>query len=276
MKRAFAALSFIMIVGSASAWAQDATTTPAQTQATSPTPPSDTSSPLTPTNPSTSSPLTPNPINPVTGQTQQPTAASVQSSSEVPSSFVQAPVETIRLDASAPSNLSLEIDPSSSQATLLNPDVTQLTPIALGVSLNTVQQTTGPVFSTPVPLSTSRNGSSSFYPARLSALGSTQSFSTGTVGSRQIPTSTLGSSASNLGPPIGSAAVMSSSAVESMTTSPTSSRSSTFMRAPASSSMIMSPVASTSAGTSSIGPRGLRTSFRGSSTSHRLMSSSHH
>ena len=79
MKRAFAALSFTLILGSASALAQDATTTPAQTQATSPTPPSDTSSPLTPTNPSTTSPLTPNPINPVTGQTQQPTAASVQS-----------------------------------------------------------------------------------------------------------------------------------------------------------------------------------------------------
>lgn len=284
MQKSFATyvsvLAFTLVPAAAAA--QDATQQ-TQTQTTTPSPSqTDTSSPLTPTNPDGSSPLTPTPTNPITGQNQQPSsAAAVQSSSEVPSTFVQTPIEENRIDASAPSPLQLEIDPSSSQAALLSPDVTQLTPTAAGVSLNTVQGTTSTTLqslgsSMPSPTQTS------VYPAAITEPTATQNFLSqlsqfSLARAAPRPAATRVGSAS-MGPLIGTAAVMNSSPVESMTSAPLTPGSSTFMRSMRSSSLVSPTLNSTSADASSIGPTALRPAFLGSSSMsvHRLMSHSRH
>lgn len=287
MQKSFATYVSVLAISlvPVAASAQDATQqtqTQTQTQTTTTPSPSqtDTSSPLTPTNPDGSSPLTPTPTNPITGQNQQPSsAAAVQSSSEVPSTFVQTPVEENRIDASAPSPLQLEIDPSSSQAALLSPDVTQLTPTAAGVSLNTVQGTTSMTLqslgsSIPSPTQTS------VYPAAITEPAATQNFlsqlsqfSLARAAAR--PAATKVGSAS-MGPLIGTAAVMNSSPVESMTSAPPTPGSSTFMRSMRSSWRISPAIASTSGDASPIGPTALRPAFLGSSSMsvHRGMSHS--
>ncbi len=283
MQKSLATIVSAILVGvaPATAWAQDASTQ-TQTQTPSPPPPSetDTSSPLTPTNPSTSSPLTPSPINPVTGQNQQQSsAAAVQSSSEVPSTFVQTPIETNRVDPSAASNLQLEIDPSSSQAVLLSPDQTQLAPTAAGVSLNSVQGTTSTTTSSLAGSSLGAPTATSVYPGAISEPTATQSFlNTLQLGSMSGASQRIGSSSAStsIGPLIGSAAVKSSSPVESMSSGPTPAGSSTFMRSLRSSSMGGSTFASTTIRPSSIGPTALRQAFHGgSSMSVHHVSSSH-
>lgn len=283
MQRSFATYVGVLAVALTpiAASAQDATQ---QTQAQTITPPppsqTDTSSPLTPSNPNTSSPLTPTPTNPITGQNQQPSsAAGVQSSSEVPSTFVQAPVEDNRVDPSAPSPLQLEIDPTSSESVLLSPDVTQLSPTAAGVSLNAVQGTTSttlPSLGSSIPSPTS----TSVYPATISEPTATQTFLSTLSGagfdrslSRRVATS---SSSNSMGPLIGTAAVINSSPVESTTSSPTAVGASTFMRSLRSSSLVSPTLASTSLRSSSIGPAALRPAFHGgaSMSAHRVMSSS--
>lgn len=276
--------AIIVSVTPAAAWAQDASTQ-TQTQTPSPPPPSqtDTSSPLTPTDPNTSSPLTPSPINPVTGQNQQQSsAAAVQSSSEVPATFVQAPIETNRVDPSAPSNLQLEIDPSSSQAILLSPDQTQLAPTAAGVSLNSIQGTTSTTMPSSVGSSIGAPIATSIYPSAITEPAATQSFLNtlhqesmgGSLASQRVGSS---SASTSMGPLIGSAAVKSSSPVESMSSGPTPTGGSTFMLSLRSSSIGSSTFVSPSIRPSSIGPSALRPAFyRGSSMSvHHVMSSSH-
>ena len=115
MTKILATLAAGMVFGlSSGAFAQDATTTP--------TSPSDTSSPLTPS--PSGSPLTPSPTtSPTSGATQPPTTAdTMQSSSETPATSVQSPVEANRIDPSAPSNLSIQIDPNSANSSVLNAD----------------------------------------------------------------------------------------------------------------------------------------------------------
>lgn len=269
-------LPFGVSAGVASvAWAQDAGTSPSQSQTTSPSQ-SDTSSPLTPTNPTTSTPLTPTPTNPVGGQSQQTGASAVQSSSEVPSTFVQPPVELNRVDPSAPSSLQLLIDPAGVQASLLSPDVTQLAPTTAGASLNSVQGTTP--LPSPLGSSTRSSTASISYPAKIAEPASTQAFLSALGGgsgggSASMSTSRTGSSTS-MGPLIGSAALQNSMSVAPMSSGPTQVGASSFMRAPTATSAIVSPIASTSA---SIGPSALRTFNRGSSSlGHRAMTSSHH
>ncbi len=284
MQKSFATFVSVLTVALApvAASAQDATQQ-TQTQTTTPLPPSqtDTSSPLTPTNPNTSSPLTPTQPNPITGQNQQPSsAAAVQSSSEVPSTFVQAPIEDNRVDPSAPSPLQLEIDPTSSESVLLSPDVTQLAPTAAGVSLNAVQGTT----STTLPSlgsSISPPTSTSVYPAIISEPTATQSFLSSLSGAgferslsnRRVATT---SSSNSMAPLIGTAAVINSSPVESMTSDPPAVGASTFMRSLRSSSIVSPKLVSTSLRPSSIGPTALRPAFHGGSSMsvHRVMSSS--
>lgn len=283
MQKLFAAYvsALAVALSPVAAVAQDATQTQTQTTTAPSSSQTDPSSPLTPTNPDTSSPLTPTPTNPITGQIQQPSSsAAVQSSSEVPSTFVQTPVESNRVDASAPSPLQLEIDPTSSESVLLSPDVTQLTPTAAGVSLNAVQGTTSTTLqslgsSIPSPTSTS------VYPAAISEPAATQTFlsTLGGAGfnrsaSRSVATS---SSSNSMGPLIGTAAVINSSPVESMTSSPTAVGASTFMRSLRSSSLVSPTLASTSAlRPAETGPTALRPAFHGGSAMsfHRVMSSS--
>jgi hypothetical protein len=275
MNRFFAtfvgALSSALITGAApGAWAQDATTNP-NTQTPAPSQ-SDTSSPLTPTNPSTSTPLTQSQPNPVSGQNQQ-SAATVQSSSEVPTTFVQPPIEGNRVDAAAPSSLQLVIDPSSGSS-LLNPDATQLSPTAAGVSLNSVQGTTSTALPSPLGGSLGSSSSASPYPTAVAEPASTQAFLTALQGKSATASSgsstTSRGSSTSMGPLIGSAAVQNSSTIASMTSTPTAVGSSTFMKSPGA---INSPITSTSASL----PAAFRTlSQSNSSFSHHSKSSSHH
>ncbi|MFA5956966.1 hypothetical protein [Hyphomicrobium sp.] len=267
-----------IIVMAPVASAQDATTLP-QAQ-TPPQPQPDTSSPLTPQD-GTGSPLTPAPINPVTGQTQSSSSDATQSSSEVPTTFIQPPIETNRLDVSAPSEQQLEIDPSSSQAASLSPDTPQLTPTAAGVSLNAVQGTTSTTSPSSLGSSIPSPTSTIVYPAAISEPASTQAFLTSLqsahIGSG-LSSRRVGSSSTSMGPLIGSDAVKSSSPVETMSSGPTAIGASAFMRSPSSSSRIIrSSFASASVGSNSIGPSALRSNFGGSSStmSHHSMSSSH-
>lgn len=252
------------------AWAQDATQSQSQTSS-----PSDTSSPLTPTNPTTSTPLTPSPTNPVSGQSQQTGAEATQSSSEVPTTFVQPAVESNRLDASAPSSLQLEIDPSGSQSASLSSDVPQLVQTTAGLSLNSVQGTTTAALPSPIGGSTTTTTTSISYPTAIAEPTSTQTFLSALrpLTASSASTSRVGSSSASMGPLIGSAAVQSSSSQSSMTSSPTPMGASTFMRAPSASTSIVSPISSTS---SSIGPSALRTFTRSSSSLSHHSSGSHH
>jgi hypothetical protein len=269
----------VAILASTAAVAQDAGST--QTQTTSPI----TSSPLTPSN-DNSSPLTPNPTNPVTGQTQPSTsAATVQSSSEVPATFTPPPVETNRVDASADTSLRLSIDPSSSSAVLLSPDATSLAPTTAGLSLNAVQGTTPIATSPALGSSISSPTSASFYPPAVTQPAATQAFLQALSGgaARSMPAARTSTTSTAMGPLIGSAAVTSASTVETLTSTPPSSRSSTFMRTVASSSMITPPVMVTSTRLASIGPNALRPGLRGSSsmfsgrsTLRHSIGSSHH
>lgn len=199
-------------VGSLStAWAQDATTTPQTTvPGQAPSNQTDTSSPLTPPeNPNTATPLTPTP--PVPGT---PTATNTSgSSSETPPAFIQAPLERIRLDPSAPSDLALIIDPGSQQS-LLNTDSISLQPLSLfpeapGVPLNSLERTTmnGSTVGSSTRLSTRPT---SFYPAKILGPTSTSGFSPSVSGfTSQTTTNTTlpGSSSTSMAPLVGSAAV---------------------------------------------------------------------
>ncbi len=258
--------STIVIGLSSPAWAQDAS----QQQTPPPQSQQDTTSPLTPTSPNGSSPLTPTQPNPV-NQPQPTSAAAVQSSSEPPETFVQPPIEANRIDPSAPSDLSLQIDPASAEASLLNPDASGLAPTAAGVSLNSVQGTTSTAAPSSLGVSIPSPTSVNVYPATLSEPASTQAFLTalqtpGLAGRTSASRVGSSSSVSTMGPAIGSAAVHSSSLVETMSSAPTAIGSSMFMRSPSSPSTIQPSVAAASFGSSSIGPRALRSSFGSSSS----------
>lgn len=298
MKKFLGTLIAALCIGlGPSAWAQDATTTIPGTETPIPnqSPPSnqtDTSSPLTPSNnANTASPLTPTPPNPVAGQPA--TTPTSDSSSETPSTFIQPPVETNRLDAAAPTNLSLQIDPSSSES-LLNPDSnstqpTSLVPTDPGVSLNSVQQTTS--LTPPSTMGSSALVSpltANPYPAIITEPTSTQMFlsNLSTATSQDLFRAAERRDATHsasMGPLIGTAAVNHANAIETMSTGPTTVGSPTFMRsvrssfAPpigfGSSSSELSPFRSHSYGSSS-----LRSSFghMSMSGSHSMGGGSHH
>ncbi|CAA2142674.1 hypothetical protein HYPP_03696 [Hyphomicrobium sp. ghe19] len=111
----------------------------------------------------TNSPLTPAIANPLLGAT---------SSSQLPSFLVQSPPETIRIDTSAPSSLSLVIGPTNSNTAVLNGDVlTSSTPPASGIALNAFVTQSG-LSAPPAPSAISP----SFYPSPLAVPTSTANF----------------------------------------------------------------------------------------------------
>ncbi|MGO4684652.1 hypothetical protein [Hyphomicrobium sp. 2TAF46] len=156
MAKILVALSAGLIVGVSSAAMAQQVSTPAAPSGASP---ATTIGPLTPT-PNTS-PLTPAPANGVLTN---------QSSSEVPSIVNPSPTETIRLDAAAASPQALQIDPNSSNVSILSADVVTTPQTATGVSLNTILAPATP--SAPAPSA----NSPSFYPPVLGEPASTATF----------------------------------------------------------------------------------------------------
>lgn len=153
MTRFLIALSSGLIVGISSAAFAQSTTTPVGA-----TPPTST----------TSSPLTTVTTNPLLTNN----ATTSQSSSQLPSFLVQSPLETNRIDASAPSSLSLVIGPTNSNTAVLNGDVlTSSTPPASGLALNAFVTQSG-LSAPPAPSATSP----SFYPSPLAVSASTAAF----------------------------------------------------------------------------------------------------
>lgn len=153
MTKFLIALSSGLIIGmSSAAFAQSTTAPVGATGATS----------------TTSSPLTPTIANPVLTNN----ATTSQSSSQLPSFLVQSPPETIRIDPSAPSSLSLVIGPTNSNTAILNGDViTSSTPPATGLALNAFVTQSG-LSAPPAPSAISP----SFYPSPLAVPASTAAF----------------------------------------------------------------------------------------------------
>lgn len=153
MTRFLIALSSGLIVGMSSAALAQSTIAPVGA-----TPPTST----------TSSPLTTVPANPLLTNN----ATTSQSSSQLPSFLVQSPLETNRVDPSAPSSLSLVIGPTNSSTAVLNGDVlTSSTPPASGLALNAFVTQSG-LSAPPAPSATSP----SFYPSPLAVPTSTATF----------------------------------------------------------------------------------------------------
>lgn len=153
MMKFLIALSSGLIVGMSSAAFAQTTTAPVG---------------ATGTTSATNSPLTTVTANPVL--TNNVTTS--QSSSQLPSFLVQSPLETIRIDPSAPSSLALVIGPTNSNTAVLNGDVlTSSTPPASGLALNAFVTQSG--LSAPAAPSAT---SPSFYPSALAVPTSTANF----------------------------------------------------------------------------------------------------
>ncbi len=157
MAKILVALSAGLIVGVSSAAMAQQVSTPAAPSGASP---ATTISPLTAT-PNTS-PLTPAPTNNVLTN---------QSSSEVPAIVTPSPTENIRVDAGAASALALQIDPNSSNVSILSADVVTTPQTATGVALNAIL---APATTSAVPAPSPN--SPSFYPAIIGEPASTATF----------------------------------------------------------------------------------------------------
>lgn len=157
MAKILVALSASLIVGISSAAMAQQVSTPAAPSGASP---ATTISPLTPT-PNTS-PLTSAPAN---------SLLTNQSSSEVPAIVNPSPAETIRLDAAAASPQALQIDPNSSNVSILSADIVTTPQTATGVSLNAIL---APATTSAVPAPSPN--SPSFYPAIIGEPASTATF----------------------------------------------------------------------------------------------------
>ena len=156
MAKILVALTAGLLVGASSAAMAQQVSTPAAPSGASP---ATTISPLTPT-PNTS-PLTSAPAN---------SLLTNQSSSEVPAIVNPSPTETIRLDAAAASPQALQIDPNSSNVSILSADVVTTPQTATGVSLNAILAPATPSAPAPSP------NSPSFYPAIIGEPTSTATF----------------------------------------------------------------------------------------------------
>lgn len=157
MAKILVVLSAGLIVGVSSAAMAQQVSTPSAPSGASP---ATTISPLTPT-PNTS-PLTVAPANGVLTN---------QSSSEVPAIVNPSPTETIRLDSAAASAQALQIDPNSSNVSILSADIVTTPQTATGVSLNTIL---APATTSAVPAPSAN--SPSFYPAIIGEPASTATF----------------------------------------------------------------------------------------------------
>ena len=145
---------------------------PALAQSTSPAappaptmaaPPSNTSNPTPPTTMSPSPSTAPN-------SATSSTSTGAVGSSEAPGNVISSPVEQNRLDPSAPSPERLQIDPTVSGSTVVNPGTTSSNPGAPGQSYNAIIEGAAPNSGTSTGtsgLGVSPGPSPSLYPQRL-------------------------------------------------------------------------------------------------------------